>query len=213
MKSKDDRVIKQPGKDVSGELSPMDPPDSYFPPAQESVPYEEMHPFLQELMEEHKRLSEELGKLEETLILIRERGVEKETNARLRNFFEFFDDHVISHHKKEERLLFPVLEKKFIEKGEHSKGPQLTTPVDVMEDDHIKGVQLAATVFNLFALSGRLPDHNSRLIVLDLAIEQGMSLVEMLRLHIFREDSVIFPVANKHIDIENLDNMLKGRVK
>ena len=38
------------------ELSPMDPPEAYEPPNLEAVPYEEMHPFLQKLRDEHKSI-------------------------------------------------------------------------------------------------------------------------------------------------------------
>ena len=207
MKNQFDKVTKQQEKDVQDELSPMDPPDGYMPPASEPVPYEDMHPFLQKLIDEHKDLSRELDNFEEILLSIQENGIEKETNSRLRDFFQFFDNHSIPHHQKEEKILFPLLAERLIEKGEHSQGLSPSTAVDMLEDDHIKSVQLAATVFNLFALSGRLPDHDSRLVVLDIAIQQGKSLVELLRLHIFREDSIVFPIAHKHISNHEFDTM------
>jgi len=207
MKNESDKVTRQPEKDVQEGLSPMDPPDSYMPPASESVPYVEMHPFLQKLIDEHKDFSKELDNFEETLIYIQKNGIAKETNGKLRNFFKFVDDHSIPHHQKEEKILFPLLAERLIEKGEHSKGPSPSTAVDMLEDDHIKSVQLAATVFNLFALSGRLPDHDSRLVVLDTALQQGKALAELLRLHIFREDFIVFPLAHKYISKNEFDEM------
>lgn len=207
MKNESDIVTRQPEKDVQEGLSPMDPPDSYMPPASESVPYEEMHPFLQKLIDEHKDFSNELDNFEETLISIQKNGIAKETNGKLRNFFQFVDDHSIPHHQKEEKILFPLLAERLIEKGEHSKGPSPSTAVDMLEDDHIKSIQLAATVFNLFALSGRLPDHDSRLVVLDTALQQGKALAELLRLHIFREDFIVFPLAHKYISKNEFDEM------
>jgi hemerythrin-like domain-containing protein len=207
IKNKFDKVTRQPEKDVQEGLSPMDPPDSYMPPASESVPYVEMHPFLQKLIDEHKDFSKELDNFEETLIYIQKNGIAKETNGKLRNFFKFVDDHSIPHHQKEEKILFPLLAERLIEKGEHSKGPSPSTAVDMLEDDHIKSVQLAATVFNLFALSGRLPDHDSRLVVLDTALQQGKALAELLRLHIFREDFIVFPLAHKYISKNEFDEM------
>ena len=207
MKNQFDKVTKQPEIDVQDGLSPMDPPDGYMPPASESVPYEDMHPFLQKLIDEHKDFSRELHNFEEILLSIQENGIEKETNSRLRDFFQFFDNHSIPHHQKEEKILFPLLAERLIEKGEHGKGSSPSTAVDLLEDDHIKSLQLAATVFNLFALSGRLPDHDSRLVVLDIALQQGKSLVELLRLHIFREDTILFPIAHKHISEHEFDAM------
>lgn len=207
MKNQFDKVTKQPEKGVQDGLSPMDPPDGYMPPASESVPYEEMHPFLRKLIDEHKAFSEELNDFEDILLSIQQNGIEKETNSKLRNFFQFFDTDSIPHHRREEKILFPLLAERLIEIGEHSTGSSPSTAVDMLEDDHIKSLQLAATVFNLFALSSRLPDHNSRLVVLDIALEQGKSLVELLRLHIFREDTILFPIAHKHISEHEFDAM------
>ncbi len=68
-------------------------------------------------------------------------------------------------------------------------------------------MQITSVCFNFFGLASRLPDADSRTIVLDLAIEQGKALIEYLRLHIFREDNVIFPLAQKFITEEEFDEM------
>ena len=47
--------------------------------------------------------------------------------------------------------------------------------------------------------TGRLPDQNSRLIVLDIALEQSMAMIELLKLHIYREDHILFDLANEHL--------------
>ncbi len=78
-----------------------------------------------------------------------------------------------------------------------------------MEDDHIRMLQLAAISFNLFGLVTRIPDEGSRIVILDLAVEQSKALIEMLKLHIFREDNVVFPMANKYLSTEVLDEMSK----
>ena len=65
--------------------------------------------------------------------------------------------------------------------------------------DHIEALQLAAVSFNLFGLITKLEDKNSKLVILDLAIEQGKALVELLRVHIFREDNIVFSLAQKLI--------------
>ena len=45
------RVEKQTEQE---EFSPMDPPDAYSPPNIDTVDYKDMHPFLQQLVNEHK---------------------------------------------------------------------------------------------------------------------------------------------------------------
>ncbi len=189
------------------EYSPMDPPDAYSPPNLEAIPYDEMHPFLQKLRDEHQACIKELEEFEGVLNDIREHGINKKIDGKLRNFFQFFDDHIIKHNQKEENALFPLLNQRLKEKGEHGHGPDPVTSVDMLEDDHVKSIQLAAVVFNFFALTMRLPDHNSRLVVLDAALEQGKVLIELLRLHIFREDNIVFSQAHQYISKGEFDEM------
>ncbi len=126
------------------ELSPMDPPDAYAPPALEVIPYEEMHPFLQGLRDEHEVFVEKLDAFEKALLRIQESGLEKGVEGRLREFYWFFDNEIIKHSQNEDKTLFPLLHQRLIEKGEHSQGPDTTTVVNVLEDDHLEAVQLAA---------------------------------------------------------------------
>ena len=54
--------LKRSAEKDSGmdEFSPMDPPDAYAPPNLEEVAYEDLHPILQELIDEHKVVSDKL---------------------------------------------------------------------------------------------------------------------------------------------------------
>jgi hemerythrin-like domain-containing protein len=192
------------------EYSPMDPPDAYAPPSIEEVTYEEMPKFLQGLMDEHESIRIALESFEDILAQLREKGLtpDKSIDEGLRVFFNQLDDETVSHHQKEEKILFPLLHQRLIEKGEHSTGGEtLITAVDMMEDDHIKLMQIAAVTFNYLGLAARLPDMRSRAIVLDAALEQGKALVELLRLHMFREDTVVFPLAVKHLSASELNEM------
>lgn len=92
----------------SEELSPMDPPDAYDPQNIESVPYENMHPFLQKLMDEHKAFSEVLNKFEEALFNWKNNNwiFNDEINKGLKQFFTFFDEKVPIHNSKEEKNYF-----------------------------------------------------------------------------------------------------------
>ena len=76
-----------------------------------------------------------------------------------------------------------------------------------MEDEHAKAMQLAAVVVNFLGLVFRLPDERSGMIVLDAALEQGKNLVELLRLHVFREDNVVFSLAHRLISTAEFDEM------
>jgi hemerythrin-like domain-containing protein len=193
-------------QNIEEEYSPMNPPDAFAPPNLEKVDYKDMHPFLQELMDEHKIATERLKEFEETLLNMQKTGIDRRAFTQLGDFFEFFDHSITKHNQKEEKTVFPFLDRKLKEIGEHSNGLDKVTAVDMMEDDHIKALQLAAVVFNFFGIAMNLPDPQSRLIVLDAAIEQGKALIELLRLHIFREDNIVFALANRHLSITELDN-------
>jgi len=207
MQSNREKITKYVEKGVVDESSPMDPPDAFCPPATVDVRPEDMAPYLQKLIAEHRDFSAAIEAFESILGSIAEKGVTSAANDGLREFFHKFDTAFMEHHKREERCLFPVLQRRLVEEGEHSRGDKTVTGVDVMVDEHLRAIQLAAVAFNLFGLSGRLPDAGSRLVALDAAIEQGKSLVELLRLHIFREDHIIFPLAHQHIDAERLEDM------
>ncbi len=208
--NENDPIRRNAEKDMCDNgFSPMDPPDAYDPPGKVAVAAEGMHPFLQQLVADHVEIKKALGVFEETLTQMKETGVTKTTNGKLAEFFRVFNDVFIPHDKREEKSLFPLLEAKLIEKGEHSHGTETTTAVDVMEADHIRAIQLASVTFNFFGLASRLVDEASRNIVLDVAVTQSEDLIELLRLHIFREDSIVFPLADKHIDKVELDRLQK----
>ncbi|HLG40006.1 MAG TPA: hemerythrin domain-containing protein [Chitinophagaceae bacterium] len=198
-------------KEINGkpEYSPMDPPDAYKPPSINPVPYEELTPFLRLLVDEHKIILEELKKFESALVQIRKDGIDKSLNKILADFFQFLDDFIVLHHLKEERILFPLLHDRLLDKGEHSPGPVPETAVDLMENDHIKTMQQATLSFSLMGISSRLTDIASRAVLIDLSLEQGNSLVELIRLHIFREDNVVFALAQGYLTTDDFTKMDK----
>ena len=194
-----------------GGLSPFTAPDAYDPPKKdEEIPYEEMHPFLQKLIDEHRDYSKKLAKFEETLMIIESGTINREIDSYLREFFVDFDEEITIHNRQEEKMLFPLISKKMNEEGSHSKGDKNFNVIDVLEDDHIKSIQLAAITFNMFALFSRIPDEKSRLMILDVALTQGKELIELLKLHIYREDTIIFTYAHKNFSHEELTEIEKN---
>jgi hemerythrin-like domain-containing protein len=92
-----------------------------------------------------------------------------------------------------------------LESGEHSTSKENPhTPVDLMEDDHIKLIQLATLSFNLLGLAMRLKDQADIAVTFDLAYNNGKELVELLKLHIYREDNTLFPLAQKLLTKQEL---------
>lgn len=195
-------------KESGEELSPMDPPNAFQPPSMDAIPYEKLHPLLQLLINEHKVGLKQIENFEITLQKLQQGESISEIETGLRDFFSFFDNKIVVHNLKEEKVLFPAINKKLIEKGEHSNAKFPKTAIDLMEDDHSKFLQTAAVCFNFLGLAVRLPDNTSRMLVLDAAIEQGKSLIEILRLHIFREDNIIFTLAQNYLDEDELNALL-----
>ena len=196
-------------KNGQEELSPMDLNPTDHPKENEDmVAFEELHPFLQKLSDEHKDFIQQLDVFESTLNEIKEGGISKEIDKKLSTFFEFYDHHVLEHNKKEESALFSLLKIRLSKKGEHNKGNNAYAGVDKMEEEHTHALQLAAVVFNFLGLFPRLQDNNSKLVVLDLALQKGFELIELYRLHIYREDNIIFPQAHDVITTEEFDEML-----
>ncbi|PJA07359.1 MAG: hypothetical protein COX70_06990 [Flavobacteriales bacterium CG_4_10_14_0_2_um_filter_32_8] len=195
-------------KEELSENSPMDPPDAYDKDATtvDGITYDDLTTSLKKLIDEHNELivfaekfEKALGEFKDTSYLFTQ-----EINERFNTFFKYFDNHILPHNRKEERHLFPILHKRLIASGEHSPNENKETAVDLMEDDHIKFIQLASLTFNLLGLASRLPDLQSRAVTFDLAYHNGKELVELLRLHLFREDNTIFPLAQKLLSEEEL---------
>ncbi|MBI3141684.1 MAG: hemerythrin domain-containing protein [Bacteroidetes bacterium] len=192
------------------EFSPMDPPDAFSPPSLEGMDADTVHPLLQMLMEEHRVAVKKLDEFDQTIQAIAKNGYDKTTHQGISDFFRYFDENLVKHNQKEELGLFPLLKDRLLASGEHaqSHGDHHETGVDIMEDDHIKALQLAAIVFNFVGISVRLPDPKSGMMILDAGLEQAKALIELLRLHIFREDNVIFPQAQRLLSVEEMDAML-----
>jgi len=202
-------------KESGAEFSPMNPPDAYSPPVLDKVNYEDYHPLIQKFLDEHKKCLKESESFENILNGFQNNGLtnNKEFNDGLRVFFTFFDNNISLHNLKEEKILFPLLQERLLINGEHGSGDFPKTAVDMLEDDHVKMMQLASVTFNLLGLASRLPDIKSRAITLDASIEQGKAMVELLRLHIFREDNVVFPLSHKYISLSEFDKMMESLSK
>lgn len=206
----EDPILRNVDKDENlEELSAMDPPDAYDKERAIGSDYENMHPFIQGLMDEHKELVDKTVTFDKALVQFKDSGYvfTKEINTAFNTFFVFFDGHIVPHNEKEERYFFRILHDRLIESGEHGTGETPETAVDLMEDDHNKFIQLATLSFNLLGLGSRLRDPESRAITFDLAYNNGIELTEMLRLHIFREDETLFPLAQQLLTEEDFASL------
>lgn len=183
----------------SEELSAMDPPAAYDEKRKVGGNKNEMNSFLQELMKEHSEMRTEIKKFDDALKAFKENSfqINNELHKSFNNFFIYFDENILPHNQKEEKFFFRVLEQRMKENGEHGKTNKKYTAIELMEDDHVKFIQLTTLCFNFLGLGARLQDMQSRGLTLDIAYNSGRELVELLNLHAFREDETIFPMAQK----------------
>jgi hemerythrin-like domain-containing protein len=202
-----DPIIRNAEKGEFNEYSPMDPPDAYDKDRAIGVNYDDLHVSLQALYDEHKTAVNICADFEKALNSFKEGGycITKEINDDFNTFFVYFDEEIIPHNKKEEKGLFLALHRRMLDSGEHSEGESPHTPIDLMEQDHIKLLQLATLTFNFLGLAMRLKTPESAAVTLDLAYNKGKELAELLQLHIYRENNIIFPIAQKILTEEELN--------
>ena len=191
------------------EHSHMDPPSAYEQPGTLNASVDSMDTSIQELVDEHKIAMKQVEDFEKALVQFKTSGykVDHKTNEIFGNFFKYFDGELLPHNDKEEKTLFPILNKRLIEAGEHSKGETKLTAIDVMEDDHVKFIQLGALAFNFLGLATRIKDDTARIFILDTAYETARELIELLKLHIYREDHTLFPLAKKYLSKEEFEEI------
>jgi len=191
------------------EMSPMDPPEAFAPSTVDPVPYEDMYPLLQKLMDEHKVFVKVLDNFEEALTEWQQNKwiFNDNINKSFKELFSFLDVNTPEHNKKEEKQLFPLLHKRLIESGEHSGDEVPKTGVDIMEAEHIQVAQLGSLCLNFLGLGSRMQDRTSRELTFEYAYNQGKEIVEIMRLHIYREDETLFPLAMKLISKDEFENL------
>lgn len=187
-------------------MSPMEPPPAYDLHKPMEVAFEEFSLPLQALIKEHEHYVAKLEEFEKALMAFKETQFKLTapvSNA-FSDFFRMVGEEMIRHHTKEEKMLFPVLKKRLIESGESNHSQWPTTPCDVMEDDHQVLMITTSLVMNLLGIATKLTDDRSQYVLFHYAYEQAKEAVESLRLHIFKENHVLFPLAQKLLTVDEM---------
>lgn len=205
------RYVEHGVEDYKG-CSPMDPPEPYELPVRDEVTYEDYAKPIQILLDEHKIFLDILGNFEIALLGFKENGFlfTPEITKFFKEYFEFMDTKTVEHNRKEEKALFPILRRHLIEAGECSPGMNPHTPTDVMEDDHQQVSHATYLIFNLLGLATRLTDPASKAMIYQSVYEQGREIVETMKLHIYKENNVLFPLAHKYMKEEDYFTVSKA---
>jgi hemerythrin-like domain-containing protein len=107
---------------------------------------------------------------------------------------EFADN---CHHRKEEAVLFPVLNENGL--------PKDTGPIAVMLAEHEASRQLTQKM-RLVTERFQGGDIQAR----ELVSQYGMEYVKLLRLHINKEDKILFPMADRVISPDQQDHIVEA---
>jgi hemerythrin-like domain-containing protein len=145
------------------------------------------------LMQEHRLIEQVLGSLE-TYTAEVERGLapERKPVADYAAFFRGFAD--ACHHGKEEDILF----QRMIERGM----PRETGPLAVMLHEHELGRRHVGALRQVGEREGPLGAVERQTL-----IENASSFVPLLRMHILKEDRILYPMAEQILTGPELDSM------
>lgn len=145
------------------------------------------------LSNDHKKVLEKLKVMEQTIKDLKPTDA-KNTLADLR---EFLKKEVALHFTKEEQALFPEIEK-FIPREGGPVGVMLMEHEDLnrYKYDFIKGIDLL------------LRDENS-VEAPPLIKENGTSYINLLREHIYKEDNMLFMMADMHLEEDQIREIMR----
>ena len=101
-----------------------------------------------------------------------------------------------SHHEKEERVLFPAL----IEAGL----PRYGGPVDIMLSEHNVG---RAHIAEMVSALAEIRKGNTELLI-DFK-KPADNYVSLLREHIYKEDNILYPIADIHLTPDKDEEIVK----
>lgn len=187
-------------------MSPMAPPEAYEGSTPKDLGRNSDNKFLQELEQDHIEFMAHINSFISAMHDAKEKKkIEADCLRRILSFFEYFDKEFVIHNKKEERYLFPILTKRLIESGEHSVGlGERTTPIDILESEHMQALQLGAIISNAIEILPRIKNEDAHYSILANAVNKGFVLAELLKLHIHREDNIIFVLAKNLLTDEDV---------
>ncbi len=144
----------------------------------------------EDLIQEHVSINAGLDVLERMAQWLREgRAVERADAADLVAFFVEFADRC--HHGKEEGILFPAMAEAGI--------PNENGPIGVMLAEHVEGRAAVARMKSALADGG-----------LDSAafVEGADAYLALLRIHIRKENMILFPLGDRKIPVEQEAGLL-----
>jgi hemerythrin-like domain-containing protein len=138
------------------------------------------------LMREHSLILQALSAMEKRIASLEAGAVpDRVFFEKAVEFLRTFADR--GHHGKEEDILF----KRMVEDLDY---PRNAGPVAVLTGEHERGREFIRGISQAVAVLGRDPAATRRI------IENGRGYIQLLRIHIEREDNVVFPMVDQFLD-------------
>ncbi len=145
------------------------------------------------LSNDHKVVLEKLNVMEKTINNLKSPDSKKIFS----DLKVFFKKEVDLHFAKEEEVLFPEMEK-FIPRDGGPTGVMLMEHEDLnkYKDDFMKGV-------DLLSKNGNSKEAEK------LITENGINYINLLREHIYKEDNMLFMMADMHLEEDQVKNIME----
>jgi len=163
----------------------MTTPAGSSPNTRPDPPAQEMNA-VQILMHEHSLILQALSAMEERISGLRNgTATDRVFFDKAVEFLRSFADRC--HHGKEEDVLFAMM----VEELDY---PRTSGPVAVLTSEHERGRTFIRGIAEAAAVLDTDPTAASRI------VEHGRGYIQLLRAHIEREDTIVFPMAEQFLD-------------
>jgi len=140
-------------------------------------------------LKEHDTALVQLEILRRTALEIRKNGYSEKVFRQLLKATEFVDEEVRVHNGKEEKALFPVVEK------------YVDGPTAVLREDHVKMARIYKKLhYSIELLRG---NHDDKVARVELAEAAG-AIVQLMVNHIHKENQILFPLVKRFLTKEEL---------
>jgi len=147
-----------------------------------------MNRAIQKLKNEHEIILSAVSHLNRLLSLIKERALQKEIADLLELFKEYID---LCHNRKEEAVLFSELANSGVSKDD--------SPIGVLTEEHQREKKLLIQMTESFVNQNDYASFTAN----------AKEYMELIKIHILRENNILFPIAENILSNEKQDDVCK----
>lgn len=140
-------------------------------------------------MKEHDAALEQLRVLKKSASEIKKKGYSEKTFKIMLKATEFVDEEVRVHNAKEEKALFPLVER------------YVDGPTNVMREDHVKMAKIYKKLH--YSIDALKENHEDKVARQELG-EAAEAIVQLMVNHIHKENQILFPLVKRFLTKEEL---------